>query len=260
MKLKQGGSALIVVLIFLVAIMIIGTIAIRKGLINLNIATNSQVQQLILQNSDASFFQLENPTNLIQSLSATGLFGYISNANDKNKELVFCYRGDQSDFFNIGRASLMQWVDGNSTPTNNALGTDGYCDAVDTKNNWFTSGRKAVMTQVAVKFSTVGEDDPFYARTRGLDEKEGQVQEAKRVKVFAVSLMPSLSSVNRADINKCLQQHMSEVTIPDGTAAPDVTNKSDLDNPLKSVAECLTSLNVPFTTNVTEYTIAQDFN
>ncbi|MFX4774241.1 pilus assembly protein PilX, partial [Acinetobacter baumannii] len=90
---------------------------------------------LILQNSDASFFQLENPTNLIQSLSATGLFGYISNANDKNKELVFCYRGDQSDFFNIGRASLMQWVDGNSTPTNNALGTDGYCDAVDTKNN-----------------------------------------------------------------------------------------------------------------------------
>lgn len=57
MKLKQGGSALIVVLIFLVAIMIIGTIAIRKGLINLNIATNSQVQQLILQNSDASFFK-----------------------------------------------------------------------------------------------------------------------------------------------------------------------------------------------------------
>ncbi len=34
MKLKQSGSALIVVLIFLVAIMIIGTIAIRKGLIN----------------------------------------------------------------------------------------------------------------------------------------------------------------------------------------------------------------------------------
>ncbi len=57
MKLKQSGSALIVVLIFLVAIMIIGTIAIRKGLINLNIATNSQVQQLILQNSDASFFR-----------------------------------------------------------------------------------------------------------------------------------------------------------------------------------------------------------
>lgn len=57
MKLKQGGSALIVVLIFLVAIMVIGTIAIRKGLINLNIATNSQVQQLILQNSDASFFK-----------------------------------------------------------------------------------------------------------------------------------------------------------------------------------------------------------
>lgn len=260
MKLKQSGSALIMVLIFLVAIMIIGTMAIRKGLISLNIATTSQVQQLVLQNSDASFFQIENPTNLIQSLSATGLFGYIGNTNDKNKELVFCYRGDKSDFFNIGRASLMQWVDGNSAPTNNALGTDGYCDAVDTNNNWFTSGRKTVMTQVAVKFSTVGEDDPFYARTRGLDEKEGQIQEAKRVKAFAVSLMPSLSSVNRADINKCLQQHMSEVTLPDGTAAPDVSGKSDLENPLKSVTECLASLNVPFTTNITEYTIAQDFN
>ncbi len=38
------------------------------------------------------------------------------------------------------------------------------------------------MTQVAVKFSTVGEDDPFYARTRGLDEKEGQVQERNESK------------------------------------------------------------------------------
>lgn len=45
---------------FLVAIMVIGTIAIRKGLINLNIATNSQVQQLILQNSDASFSDRES--------------------------------------------------------------------------------------------------------------------------------------------------------------------------------------------------------
>ncbi|MCE6003291.1 pilus assembly PilX N-terminal domain-containing protein [Acinetobacter junii] len=262
MKQNQIGATLIVVLIFLLAITVIGTIAIRQSMVGLNIATNSQVSQLVMQNSDAAFFNVEQADQLIQSLGADGMFGYISGPNDKDKELVFCFRGDQTSFFDLSKASLMQWEGGKTAPTNNVLGTDGYCDAADLSNNWFTSGRKAVMTQVAVKFSTTNQQDPFYDRQRGSDEKQGQIETAKRVKVFAVSLMPSLTNVDRADINKCLKEHMSELSIPDGTAtpAPPAGKAGTKDDATATVTQCLTSLNVPFTTQVSEYTITQNFS
>lgn len=260
MRRTQSGAALIVVLIFLVAIMVIGTIAIRQSMVGLSIATNSQVQQLLIQNSDSAFFSTEDINNLAQALSGSGMFGYVSNANDKNKELVFCYRGDKPDFFDIGRANIIEWESAKNKPTNNNFGVDGYCDATQSSSNWFTSGRRAVMTQVSVKFSTAEELDPFYDRTRATDTKTGQVEEAKRVKIFSVSLMPALTSVPRADINICLQSHMNEVTVPDDTTKPTVSlGTSAVNNPLTSVTECLTSLNVPFTTQVSEYTIAQNF-
>jgi hypothetical protein len=260
MRKFQSGAALIVVLIFLVVITVIGTIAIRQSLVGLSVATNGQVQQLLSQNSDSAFFSTEDRNNLIQSLSGSGMLGYISNANDKNKELVFCYRGDQANFFDISRANIMQWESGKAQPTNNLFGTDGYCDAGQSSTNWFTSGRRAVMTQVSVKFSTIEELDPFYDRTRATDTKTGQVEETKRVKIFAVSLMPSLSSASSVDINNCLNSHMNEVTIPSDTTKPSISSGTAVkDNPLTSVTECLTSLSVPFTTQVSEYTIAQNF-
>lgn len=261
MRKTQSGAALIVVLIFLVAIMVIGTIAIRQSIVGLSIATNSQVQQLLTQNSDSAFFSTEDLNNLAQALSGSGMFGYVSNANDKNKELVFCYRGDQTNFFDIARANIIEWESEKDKPTNNNFGIDGYCDTTQSSsNNWFTSGRRAIITQVSVKFSTVEQLDPFYDRTRATDNKTGQVEDTKRVKIFAVSLMPAISNVSRADINTCLQSHMNEVTVPSDTTKPTVpSGTSAVNNPLTSVTECLTSLNVPFTTQVSEYTIAQNF-
>ena len=61
---QQHGSTLIVVLILLLAITIIGTLAIRQSMVSLNIATNSQAQQLMIQNSDAATFNVEDTNNL----------------------------------------------------------------------------------------------------------------------------------------------------------------------------------------------------
>ena len=252
----QRGATLIVVLIFLVAMTIVGTLAIRQSMIGLNIATNSQVQQLLTQNSDAALYRVENPSDLAYALSPVGLFGYINNANDKNKELVFCFRGSETQFFNINKASLMQWKEGSNALTNNSLGTRGYCDAsANTSANWFTSGRKAVMTQVSVKFPTDSSlDNPFYDRTRGSDSQKGQIEEAKRVKVFAISIMPTLSKADRSDINACLRGRMSQVTPPEDKDQSTLTADQKVD-----MTVCLTKLNVPFTTQVSEYTITQDF-
>lgn len=257
MKKYQTGATLILVLIFLVAMTIIGTLAIRQSMVSLSIATNSQVQQLLTQNSDAALYKAENPSDLAYSLSPAGLFGYINNAKDKNKELVFCFRGDQTQFFNISQASLMQWKEGSDELTNNSLGTRGYCDASANSGtaNWFTSGRKAVLTQVSVKFPTDSSlDNPFYDRARGSDSQKGQIEEAKRVKIFAVSIMPSLSKAPRTDINNCLTGRMNQVTVPEDKDSSTLTADQKID-----ITACLTQLNVPFTTQVSEYTITQDF-
>ena len=61
---NQRGATLIVVLLILVAIIVLGTLAVRQGLVSLGIATNSQAQQLLLQNSDAAFLMLNEKTIL----------------------------------------------------------------------------------------------------------------------------------------------------------------------------------------------------
>lgn len=250
----QKGATLIVVLFVLLMLTLIGTMAIRQSSMVLSIATNSQAQQLLNQNSDATFFNVESIENFVQSLSTNGMFGYINNKNDINKELVFCFRGDQKEFFKINRASLIEWEEGKQAPTNSSIGKDGYCDADKTNLNFFTSMRRAVMTQVSVKFSTVGKSEPFSDRQRGLDAKQTQAEQSKRVKIFAVSLMPSLYSGNRKKINTCLQERMSEVTVPSGTTVVATTESR------KSITACLTQLNIPFTTHITEYTITQEYS
>jgi hypothetical protein len=259
MRNYQSGATLIIVLVLLVAITIVGTLAIRQSQVGLNIATNSQAQQLMLQNSDAAFFNVEQEDNIIQSLSSSGMFGYIDGAANKDKELVFCYRGvlpkDNSTlktpFFDISRASIMAWNAPDKSPKNNSLGTDGYCSTSTVSENFFTSGRKAVMTQVAVKFSTEAQNDPFYGQILGTDDNTVKLQRSKPVKVFAVSIMPGLTTVESSKIDTCFSSHMNDPTIPDG-----VSPEGDSED---SVTRCLEKLSVPFQSSVTEYVIAQDF-
>lgn len=255
----QRGAALIVVMVLLVVITIIATLAVRQSMVVLNIATNSQAQQLMLQNSDSAFFNVEQENNIIQSLSSSGMFGYISGAANKDKELVFCYRGadpDQTDFFNITRASIIEWNAPDTKPKNDDLGKDGFCSAAATTGNFFTSGRKAVMTQIAVKFSSEAEKDPFYGQILGTDDETVKLERSKPVKVLSVSVMPTLTSADKSKIDACFSQHMNDPTIPT-TVTP--AKDSDGNSMGDSVTTCLSKLNVPFESSVTEYVIAQDF-
>lgn len=251
MNKNQRGATLIIVLMLLVAIIVIGTLAIRHSLVSLSIATNGQAQQLFMQNSDAGYFNIEKHDNLVQSFATNGMFGYIKGAANKDRELVFCLKNSRTKFFDISDASLIYWPPGASAPNFNSLGTDGYCDVTDTTGNFFSSGRKVTMTQVAVKFSSLSESDPFYGFKKGTDEEAVKFDKARPVKVFTVSLIPSLTSVSKTDINACLKEHMHEVTIPEGTTGGTAAAK-------QSVTDCLEGLNVPFTSQVEEYMVTQD--
>jgi nitrate reductase gamma subunit len=68
MKQAQQRATLIVVLILLVVITVLGTLAIRQSMVTLNIATNSQAMQLMLQNADSAFLMLKNKAILFKHL------------------------------------------------------------------------------------------------------------------------------------------------------------------------------------------------
>lgn len=260
MKKQQTGATLIVVLILLLVITVIGTLAIRSSLTSLNIATNSQGQQLLLQNSDAAMFNVESPNLLQRNTAYDGLFGLVKTDANKGKELVFCYKGTESGFYSFSRASFIQWFSGNA-PSNTELGPDGFCK-LDNANNFFTSGRKAVMTQVAVKVNTnqnsllVGVDRAFDFMQRGTDTDSAKIDKSEKIMVIATSIVPALSSASDADINACFSNHMNQVVIPAGITP---TNSGGY-NASKSVSECLQDLGVPVNTQVTEYNLTQAFD
>ncbi|PVZ89459.1 pilus assembly protein PilX [Serratia sp. S1B] len=243
-KTSQQGATLIVVLIILLFMTIIGTLAIRQSLVSLNIATNGQAQQLMLQSSDAAIFQVEDPTQLTRYGYSDSLLGYPSKTENIGKEIVFCYRGTQSSFFDFSKISVMEWLDGDTAPTGTTLGSQGYC-SVGSSSNDFTSGRQAVMTQVTIQFVNSESSRPFENALLGTDTQTTKLPENQKAIIHAVSLMPTLSSASDDSINTCLSKRMSNPVAPSGVVATGTATQT--------VSQCLAALNVPFTTQVTDY-------
>lgn len=253
MRRMQSGATLIIVLILLLVMTVVGTMAIRGSLTALNIATNSQAQQLLLQNSDAAIFNVENPALVERNNAYDGLFGLVKADANKGKELVFCYRGAATSFYNISRASFMQWVSGTS-PNNAELGLDGYCK-LDNSINFFTSGRKAVMTQVSIKVNTDAPsnlDRAFEHMQRGTDTESAKIDKSEKILVTATSIVPSMSTASDTDINACFSGRMNQVVVPSGVTPAAGMNKS--------VSQCLQDLGVPVNTQVAEYNLTQAFD
>ena len=56
------------------------------------------------------------------------MFGYPKMDANRNKELVFCYKGSEKDFFSLRRAGLA-YIDNSSKLQTSNLGTlDSFCN------------------------------------------------------------------------------------------------------------------------------------
>ena len=231
---QQQGSTLIVVLILLLAITIIGTLAIRQSMVSLNIATNSQAQQLMMQNSDAATFNIEDSSNLVRSLARDGMFGFIRGPENKGKELVFCIRGAVTDNFSGSRiASSVYWV-GNSI-MNTELGVNGFCKV---ERGDFISGRQAVMTQVSIRAADASRD--WEHMMEGDDKESSKSTGIQKVAITATSILPNLGNASLKQVSGCLSNYTSFVD-------PLVKNET--------VTDCLSQLNVPYSTQDMEYSL-----
>lgn len=242
---SQQGSSVIVVMILLVIITFIGTIAIRQGLVSLNLATNSQAQSLLMQSSDALYTYMENPVELGKNMTAVGMFGMVKPESFIGKELVFCYRPTlYQNLFNLKYASIIYWPDtggvgaGATAPTNDDIGTEGYCKIDD-----YNSGRKAVLTQVAIQRSITPTVIPFQFTPRGTDVEGAKLDEMVPIKVTVTSILPNLSGASDTAIESCFKNKTNEVTVGHTTE--------------QTVTDCLAQQNVPMSTQVMDYALLQ---
>lgn len=227
MKTYQQGSTLIVVLIVLLLITLIGTTAMRESLFNLRLSTSSQISNLLINNNNAALFELIDPNKVSVRLSSQNMFGYFDGENASD-ELVFCYRASRSLFFTFQDASVI-----GSTKR----GNQGYCRA-----NYFSTGRQAVLSQVYLTQIASSDSNILESLVTGNDigAKETTVS-AKTIAATVISILPSFSDINSAQIETCFQKSAKK------------TSSSTKDN---NVELCFQEHNIPYNMQYSEFKVS----
>ena len=198
---QQKGATLITVLVILVIVTLLGTIAVKMGIVGLKIATNSQVNALLLENSDSALFNIENPAEVERQLALDGMFAYFNSSANANDELVFCYRASENSFFKLSKASAIT-EDGSTTK----IGVDGFCKA-----NQFALGRSAVLSQVYLtKNATTS--TPFAGVPKGTSLGQSNVPVTMHnIGATVISVLPSFAGATTTQIENCFKQRASAV-------------------------------------------------
>lgn len=226
---QQKGATLITVLVILIVITLLGTIAVKMGIVGLKIATNSQVNALLLENSDSALFNIENPAEVERQLALDGMFAYFNSSANADDELVFCYRASESSFFSLGKASA---ITENGTKTTK-IGVDGYC-----KSSWFATGRSAILSQVYLTKSSTPAT-PFGSVPKGTSLGESGIPlTTNNIGATVISVLPSFASASTADIESCFKKPSIKYTSSTVT-----------------VSECFDGLNIPYNMQHSDYVV-----
>lgn len=241
MKLKssQRGASLVFVLVLSLIVTAIGTMAIRQSVTSLNIATSGQVQALLQQASDSALYRIQDPKFLEAFNSGAGALGFAREKQNFDKELVFCVRESDPLFFNVDLTSVIYVPPGTNSIKNDYYSTEGYCDPAD--DDSFTSKRKAVMTQISVMNQASTSSIPLGDFTIGTDKSNNNLDDNTAFSVYAISILPNLSDASSSEIKGCLSGRMNQA--PANVVA----------SQKNSVTDCLSALNVPYSTQVVDF-------
>lgn len=183
----QRGVALIVTLIILVIVTFMGLIAMRTGLLQVAMATNSQVSVLLFQNADAGTGSVESMINAdVKAANAPG--GPITLIKDNpGKEVVGC--------LTKAGLKLAKEID----PTKKRL-----CDLDATAGADFVSGRGAVVVQTSLVSPLDASGNAQTVPSYGTDDSD-IVGGSALVAVYATSVMPNYGSATNAEVEDCMK-------------------------------------------------------
>lgn len=258
-KSNEQGATLIVVLIMMILISVVGLYALRHSLLSLKLATNAQVQTLLMQTSDVALdhFTKHFNSNEATNFAATPI-GQVLLDGNQGKELQFCFKPSEvgstaNNFFNLRDFRIIERQSVTSKLASTTADS-GNINAVCNPETMFSVGRKVTVTQVSV----VNPDDPsveskrFEYTTKDTDYK-GSNTGIKRVRVVVTTLAPAwASSASIDDMNACLQTRMMDDLLLKNKADSTV---SPVQVKVETVDECLNSIGVPFNTQVAEFIV-----
>lgn len=177
-KKAQEGVALIITLLILVVVTSVGVVAMRAGLLQVAMATNSQVNILLFQAADAGVGALERVVtdNPNQASAATGVLGLAKSAG--GGEIPLCLT-------KTGMTAITS--------------TDGTrCSGSD-----YISGRGAVRVQMALRAITDSSGSlvkaPLVGTEAGLIPDDGGSYQ-----LYSTSVLPVYGSASDDDVQDCL--------------------------------------------------------
>lgn len=253
---SQRGATLIVVLFMLLLITIMGIVGIRVAMTSLNIATNSQVGQLLLQTGDTPTNQFLNVSNYNDLIVLSGAIGKAIEEHKvaPGKEIIFCYKPTSSQKMGVAfdTTVLVAPIKGTAADTKATIDStqsnrSGFCNL----ESDFGSARQAVVTQVAVRIPTdaISDADPGSTLARDTDvslqsnTSKGKVE--ARVRITSTAIMPAYSTENLTTVqNDCIGSASAVGYIND--------NIDDIVTGKRTVADCLRSYGIPVNTQVQE--------
>lgn len=224
---NQQGATLIMVMIVLLLVSAIATVAMKNGMFGLRLSTNNQVDSLLLENNNSALFNLEDPNKVEHRLATNSIYGhFLSNANTDDT-LVFCYRSDQSEFFDITRASVLG---------SGKLGVNGYCDTTS-----FAGGRQAVISQIYVSRALADDNaTPLAGMSTGVSTGQGaRGVEKMKMNATSISILPGFANSSLNDIVACLGSTRTKVD---------------------DSVSCLSAIDVPYNLQHAQYMVGTDFN
>lgn len=210
---RQRGVALIVTLFILVIITFMGLVAMRSGLMQVAMATNSQVGVVLFQNADAGTGSVEARINSDMSY-ANGPTGPITLIKDNpGVPVVGCFT----------KAGLKL-----ATSVDDPVKCD--LDLADD----FVSGREVAAVQVAVMSPVDASGKAQVVLNYGTDDSILPGGGGALVAVYSTSVMPNFGSASKGDIETCLELP------PEGT-------------PGDTASDCLAEKNASYETVVQEF-------
>lgn len=228
----QQGATMIIVLVVLLLVAIAGTIALRSGVFGMRLSTNSQVAKLLSNNNDSALTKFEDmdAIDIQASFALGGAYNYLLTPATADHELIFCYNAKEKDTFEMTKAAV---INSSGTPER----TGNFCDATK-----FSSGRKAVITQVHMRKNTADDTLP---QGRNLTTNTPTIENNINLSLSAISIMPAFSSedgltaMSTTKINDCLKKSAFHQTIGSTGNSP--------------IAQCFADLGVPHTVHNIDY-------
>jgi Tfp pilus assembly protein PilX len=221
---RQRGVALLVTLVILVIVTFMGLVAMRSGMLQVAIATNSQVNSLLFQNAESG---VEAVRQLIEAdveaaALPTGVIGLAT--NQPTEEVAGCRH----------KTAGLHLSNSTTTPT-----AESICSP--SVSGEYFSARGAVQVQVAVSAVLDAAGQPMVMVTDGMElcstkECEGPrplSAERSVMAVYSTAVMPTFGSTE-SQVQDCLEDYKQS-------------------RGAYTVTDCLTDVRAAFRTVVQEY-------